>query len=49
MIDMNTWLISIYTNTIDKIVEIMRNSEEQIESITKIKYNNSQKKSIFYV
>ncbi len=36
MIDMNTWLISIYTNTIDKIVEIMRNSEEQIESTQEV-------------
>ena len=36
MIEMNTWLISFYTNAIDKIVEIMSNSEEQIESIQEV-------------
>ena len=36
MIDMNTWLISIYTNTIDKIIEISKNTEDQEKSIQKV-------------
>ena len=36
MIDMNTWLISIYTNTIDKIIEISKNTEDQEESLKKV-------------
>ena len=36
MIDMNIWLISIYTNTIDKIIEISKNTENQEESLKKV-------------
>ena len=36
MIDMNTWLINIYTNTIDKIIELMRNSEDQVKTSEKV-------------
>lgn len=36
MIDMNTWLINIYTNTIDKIIGISKNTENQEESLKKV-------------
>ena len=36
MIDMNTWLISIYKNAIYKIIELMRNSEDQVKTSEKI-------------
>ena len=36
MIDMNIWLIAIYRNAIDKIIEISKNTEDQEESLKKV-------------